>query len=514
MSRRFGWRSGTLSCQDAKIKGDLYVQDDIVFSDVSAGALGVTGGIDMQNTTSAIGIDLGGTFSTAAINIDGTCSTAGIVIAGGSSYNPIHIGVKDNVKNKGLVLTGVLDDMGGVMIFCDDGGVDLTNSWSTSPIWTRYLITETQTSNTATGAYLQLKLHEALNLTSCDYSAVKAYLEVTGATTLTTANLNVINCGLELGESGVITDTAEGLSGIDVNINDGTNALSVEKNSAGVRIRKTSGSTAGWPIGLYIEDTGATTGIEIGNATTGIKLDGTFTTGIKMEGNGESYNPIVIGTKSNDPDKGINMTGAVQDNMMGVMIFCDDSEEDLTNSWSTSPIWTRYAITANQTSNTATGAYLQLKMVGARTLESCDYSAVKAYLECSGTVGLTTASLSVINAGLELGGNVTGILSGIDVNTKGAYSLTAGSAGVLIRKTSGSTAWPIGLKIQDDGTATAINIGTCTTGISFTGTTSRALDFATAAGAAKTGDKGSTAGGYITIYVDGATRYINCVTGA
>ncbi|GAF81015.1 unnamed protein product, partial [marine sediment metagenome] len=75
-SRKFGWHSGTLTCQDAKIKGDLYVQDDIVFSDVTAGGLGVTGGIDMQETTSAIGIDMGGTFTTSAINIDGTLSGA------------------------------------------------------------------------------------------------------------------------------------------------------------------------------------------------------------------------------------------------------------------------------------------------------------------------------------------------------------------------------------------------------------------------------------------------------
>lgn len=79
MSRKFGFHSGTLECQDIKAKGDVYIQDDLVFSDVSAGALGVTGGIDMTGTTSAIGIDMGGTYSTAAINIDGT-SEVGLLI--------------------------------------------------------------------------------------------------------------------------------------------------------------------------------------------------------------------------------------------------------------------------------------------------------------------------------------------------------------------------------------------------------------------------------------------------
>jgi len=73
-SRMFGWHSGTMTCQDAKIKGDCYIQDDLIFSDVSAGTLGVTGGIDMDSTTSAVGIAMGGTFSTAAIKIDGANS--------------------------------------------------------------------------------------------------------------------------------------------------------------------------------------------------------------------------------------------------------------------------------------------------------------------------------------------------------------------------------------------------------------------------------------------------------
>jgi len=76
---KFGWHSGVITAKDGKFLGDLYIQDDIVFSDVSAGTLGVTGGIDMQSTTSAIGIDMGGTHSTAAINIDGT-SEVGLLI--------------------------------------------------------------------------------------------------------------------------------------------------------------------------------------------------------------------------------------------------------------------------------------------------------------------------------------------------------------------------------------------------------------------------------------------------
>lgn len=70
MPRRFGWRSGTLKCQNVEVLNNVTIQNDLVFSDVSAGVLGVTGGIDMTGTTSAVGINMsGGTFSTASIRI-------------------------------------------------------------------------------------------------------------------------------------------------------------------------------------------------------------------------------------------------------------------------------------------------------------------------------------------------------------------------------------------------------------------------------------------------------------
>ena len=91
MGRKWGFHSGVGHMKDCKISGDLYVQDEIVFSDVSAGVLGVTGGIDMQSTVSAIGIDLGGTFSTSAINIDGTQATG--IIIGSACTTAINVSV-------------------------------------------------------------------------------------------------------------------------------------------------------------------------------------------------------------------------------------------------------------------------------------------------------------------------------------------------------------------------------------------------------------------------------------
>ena len=241
--------------------------------------------------TVTTGLSIGA--STTAVSLTGAMTT-GISMAGGESYNPIHIGTKANTKGSGLDMSGAdsYDDHNGVMIFCDDGG-SLAATYTTSAIWTRYLISQSQTSNTATGAYLQMK-SLAATFATCDYSATKAYLELAGAVTLSSGGLAVINAGLELG--GAFTDIANMLSGIDVNLNDGANTLSTAKNSAGVRIRKTSGSTAGWPIGLYIEDSGATTGIKIGTSTTGIAITGATTTGINITGNATTAISISTGT--------------------------------------------------------------------------------------------------------------------------------------------------------------------------------------------------------------------------
>lgn len=113
---KFGWHSGVLTAKDGRFRGDLYVQDDIVFSDVSAGTLGVTGGIDMQSTTSAIGIDMGGTHSTAAINIDGTFTT----------------GIAINACTDGITFTGAYTDS-----CIDFSDVTLNFSGSSGPVMIR-----------------------------------------------------------------------------------------------------------------------------------------------------------------------------------------------------------------------------------------------------------------------------------------------------------------------------------------------------------------------------------------
>lgn len=57
-SRKFGWHSGTLTARDVQVKNDLYIENNLVFKDVSFGALDVTGRLST------------GSIAGAAIDID------------------------------------------------------------------------------------------------------------------------------------------------------------------------------------------------------------------------------------------------------------------------------------------------------------------------------------------------------------------------------------------------------------------------------------------------------------
>ncbi len=101
--RKFGWHSGVLICKEIHCQGDLLINDDIIFTDVSAGRLGVTGGIDLSETTSAIGIDMGGIHATTAINIDGT-SAIGFMVSGVGVTRSIDIQVTPTSADRQLFM--------------------------------------------------------------------------------------------------------------------------------------------------------------------------------------------------------------------------------------------------------------------------------------------------------------------------------------------------------------------------------------------------------------------------
>jgi hypothetical protein len=191
----------------------------------------------------------------------------GITLPGGSSYLPLKLGIKSNTAGDGLVLVGSTDNTGGVQLFTDDGGATLGSI--TSPIWARYLITKTDQSSgaTATGAYFQTKTLTGMTMTGGSYTALKAFTQVGGTLVLngTLAEAGIINAGISF--EGNLTNTLGTLSGVDININDGTHTIGT---SSGLIIRKVAASTLGWTNGIKIADAGAVTGIDIGTCTTAL----------------------------------------------------------------------------------------------------------------------------------------------------------------------------------------------------------------------------------------------------
>jgi hypothetical protein len=82
-SRRFGFHSGTMTCQDAKVRGDITINDDIIFSDVSAGQLGVTGGIALGSSGSEVSYTAGTPLVTFYATNSGT--------SGATSAEPFYV---------------------------------------------------------------------------------------------------------------------------------------------------------------------------------------------------------------------------------------------------------------------------------------------------------------------------------------------------------------------------------------------------------------------------------------
>jgi len=301
--------TGTTITGALKCDGTITLDDDGTIADASnvttitQNTITLAGStkINLDGPTDVTGAVVLDSAETTGLTFSGATYTTGISMPGGKSYNPIHIGVKSNDADAGLILTGVVDDTGGVMIFCDDGNDTLANV--TSPIWTRYLITKDQGTGgpTATGGFFQTKTLTGLTFTTGSYTALKAYMQVGGTLVTDSASteVSIINAGITF--EGDYTCTSGTLSGVDININDGTNTIGTH---TGLIIRKTSSSTAGWTTGISIADAGAVTGISIGTTTTGMTIAActtgisitTVTTGISVIGTGATASAKAVST--------------------------------------------------------------------------------------------------------------------------------------------------------------------------------------------------------------------------
>jgi len=371
----------------------------------------------------------------------GAPATAGIVMPGGASYNPIHIGTKSDDADAGLILTGVTNDTGGIMVFCDDGGDALSSV--TSPIWTRYLITKTDQSSgsTATGAYLQMKTLTGMTMNTGSYTAAKVFNQIGGTLTLTNGGeCAIINAGMSL--QGNVTNTSGRISGIDININGAYTITDTIADSAGLHIRKVSGSTAVWPMAINIASGACTAG-------------------------------IVMGAKSSSAAIGHHIGIANSADTAGdkaIAVFCDDGNATLASD--AQGINSRCLILHAQAGSYAMDALRgHLRGVANVTPNAQkSFSATSGYAEFSGTYTIGDGSNAVFMCGMsttvELGGTPTiaanSRICGILVNgafTSAINGDTAPSVGVMYQKSGETYGYQFALGFHD-GVSGMLSTGT------------------------------------------------------
>lgn len=294
MGRKFGWHSGTLTCQDAKVRGDLYVQDDIIFSDVSAGRLGVTGGIDMSGTTSAIGIDLGGTYSTVAINIDGTMlGTTSSAIQVTLDYDMGSSGVGENYPSAirlDLTQTGVGASEEGGFYGIHARLHAAYGNLGTYGLFSRCYITATgsaQQINDVIAVMGELRIDGVDTKKYATTSQLAALRGSVSNSSTGTFDAQVYALSLDFGANANFGGTSAlifGWTHADVNCDYGMYIDNYSPNMASgiLLFNETSGDMA---KGIELDSTGSGAfiiGIDIGKCTTGIDFTGANTTCLKV----------------------------------------------------------------------------------------------------------------------------------------------------------------------------------------------------------------------------------------
>lgn len=266
-SKRFGFHSGIMKCQDAKVQGDLYVQDDIVFSDVSAGQLGVTGGIVMDSTVSAVGISMAGTYSTSAISISGNNLGRALLVGSFSSNIPINA-----TKNYPV---GVFTDVTSAIT---SGGAVMEG------VWSRLAVSASVSSGSLYGMRSQLKVTDAATLGGGgQFAGLWAYFETQESTAITLDGwCQALQARIDLlDQVTTVYDVAA------IVAETGSNAsATIGTDYCGLIVRDAvyAGGSKDFTVGIKIDNDCATTGIEVEACTTGVLLSEAMTTGLSVTG--------------------------------------------------------------------------------------------------------------------------------------------------------------------------------------------------------------------------------------
>jgi len=135
----------------------------------------------------------------------------------------------------------------------------------------------------------------------------------------------------------------------------------------------------------------------------------------------------------------------------------------------------RFLLTTDQSAGTIRALQGQLKLANLVDVTTGIYTASQGYVELAGThIAKTGSTFSCFDASLEIGTALTvdsgGEACGVHVETTGSGSITNNGtcAGILVDKAAGAADWPVAILAKN-----------CTTGLSISAASGRAIDIDT-----------------------------------
>jgi len=394
----------------------------------------INAGADLTSATlAAIRVKKSGTSQawTTGLVIESDAATTGITLSGGSTgititdVSDYAIDIVPSTALAGYFRMGQ-QDTGvslsttkpfAVEIHCEANvALEAGDTGSAAAIYARYAVEYDQTNNIShIGMFGKLRVKQ--DLADGNHAGLMGWVEISGtteiggiaSTTTAAGNFSLI------AESGLNLSTGH-MNGVcvDCSIDD---EATITGTLAGIRLKKSAGCLA-WPTGIALEDSACTTGISIGTCTTGISIGAGCTNGIQQGAAAVSAGSgITVAAAAPTgfyfDDGGAAITAYRE--AMNIGLLLSTASESGTQTGMPSALHVYIDQRANYTgnvSNSMTAFWASYLVRNSSTLDGFDNKAVSA-IQASVDIeaGSTVASGTTL-AGISIGGNLPGTLSG------------------------------------------------------------------------------------------------------
>jgi len=327
-------------------------------------------------------------------------------------------------------------------------------------------------SNSFFGTWTELYLSNSVDLTGAD-NAAAVWGQVEAGTGVTLSDTGCFTAGgyfnVKAGATLTLV-TGHTLNGVRAQLEVAAISTTGTARTAAFECLKNGG--VDWDYGLYIAD--AAVGVEIGDSTTGINIDGTITTGLNMEPSAMTK-AIAVGAESFAASGlGLPLNGVTTHE--GVSFYFDDGgvklaagytealragflvsteitvadvslytahdyvylAEDVTTAGGVGATWGSMLVKAGVTITTSSGV--------------CDFSGAHFTCDVPATAVIGTGTWA---CGVSVGGNLGG-------------THTGNAAGYRVR-VPGAGKWDVGLRVEPTACVEAIQVGTASYALSGSG---------------------------------------------